>query len=95
MVQFISFGSLSCLDGYCPVLIFQVRTKDPEDIYDDDSIIGDEILGEIFLSLLYQCSHINFELQLDNASFLDDTWQLPGYHEYELVPCMDLGVYLG
>ncbi|KAK4315080.1 hypothetical protein Pmani_013674 [Petrolisthes manimaculis] len=72
-----------------------VRTKGQEGIYDADSIIGNEILGEIFLSLLYQCSHINFELQLDNASFLDDTWQLPGYHEYELVPCMDLGVYLG
>lgn len=64
-------------------------------IYEEDSIIGNEILGEIFLSLLYQCSHIDFDPKLENASFLDETWQLPIYQEYELVPCMDLGVYLG
>lgn len=64
-------------------------------IYEEDSIIGNEILGEIFLSLLYQCSHISFDLKLENASFLDETWQLPIYQQHELVPCMDLGVYLG
>ncbi|ROT80185.1 RUN and FYVE domain-containing protein 4 [Penaeus vannamei] len=72
-----------------------VRMKCNEGIYEEDSIIGDEILGEIFLSLLYQCSHLHFDLKLENASFLDETWQLPQYQEYELVPCMDLGVYLG
>lgn len=64
-------------------------------IYDEDSIIGNEILGEIFLSLLYQSAHIDFDLKLENASFLDETWLLPVYQECELVPCMDLGVYLG
>ncbi|KAK8402721.1 hypothetical protein O3P69_000814 [Scylla paramamosain] len=72
-----------------------VRMKCNSGIYEEDSIIGNEILGEIFLSLLYQCSHISFDLQLENASFLDETWQLPIYQEHELVPCMDLGVYLG
>lgn len=72
-----------------------VRMKCNDGIYEEDSIIGNEILGEIFLSLLYQCSHINFDLKLENASFLDETWQLPIYQEHELVPCMDLGVYLG
>ncbi|KAK7085432.1 hypothetical protein SK128_023426, partial [Halocaridina rubra] len=72
-----------------------VRRKCNEGIYDDTSIIGNEILGEIFLSLLYQCSHLDFNLNIENASFLDETWQLPTYEEHELVPCMDLGVYLG
>ncbi|XP_066949870.1 uncharacterized protein [Macrobrachium rosenbergii] len=72
-----------------------VRMKCNEGLYDESSIIGDEILGEIFLSLLYQCSHLNFDMKIENASFLDETWQLPIYEEYELVPCMDLGVYLG
>ncbi|KAG0721062.1 hypothetical protein GWK47_047209 [Chionoecetes opilio] len=73
-----------------------VRTRCNNGIYEeDDSIIGNEILGEIFLSLLYQCSHINFDLRLENASFLDETWQLPVYQDHELVPCMDLGLYLG
>ncbi|KAG7165618.1 putative RUN domain-containing protein 1 [Homarus americanus] len=72
-----------------------VRLRCNDGIYDEESIIGNEILGEIFLSLLYQCSHIDFDLKLENASFLDETWQLPIYQEYELVPCMDLGVFLG
>ncbi|XP_071546011.1 uncharacterized protein [Panulirus ornatus] len=72
-----------------------VRMKCNDGVYEEDSIIGNEILGEIFLSLLYQCSHIDFDPKLENASFLDETWQLPIYQEYELVPCMDLGVYLG
>ncbi|XP_045581241.2 uncharacterized protein [Procambarus clarkii] len=72
-----------------------VRMRCNDGVYDEDSIIGNEILGEIFLSLLYQCSHIDFDLKLENASFLDETWQLPVCQEYELVPCMDLGIYLG
>ncbi|XP_076051194.1 uncharacterized protein LOC143031362 isoform X2 [Oratosquilla oratoria] len=73
-----------------------VRRRTNESPYDEnDSIIGDEILGEIFLSLLYQCSRLEFDLDLDNASFLDDTWQLPPFVQYELVPCLDLGIFLG
>ena len=64
-------------------------------MYEENSILGNEILGEIFLSLLYQLMYINFDLQLDNASFLDDTWDLPDYKKLELVPCVDLGIYLG
>ncbi|RXG57109.1 hypothetical protein Avbf_07638 [Armadillidium vulgare] len=67
----------------------------PVEAMEKDSIIGNEILGEIFLSLVFQVSQITFNLQVENSAFLDETWQLPEYHVYELCPCLDLGIYLG
>ncbi|XP_043274464.1 uncharacterized protein [Venturia canescens] len=60
--------------------------------YDSNSILGDEILGEIFLSVLLQISRLNFRLDPRNASFLDETWLLPEYKFFELVPCKSLGI---
>ncbi|XP_012283921.1 uncharacterized protein LOC105701613 isoform X2 [Orussus abietinus] len=60
--------------------------------YEPNSILGDEILGEIFLSVLYQIGKLNFRLNLRNASFLDDTWQLPDCISLELIPCKTLGI---
>ncbi|XP_013784067.1 uncharacterized protein LOC106468201 [Limulus polyphemus] len=59
------------------------------------SILGNEILAEIFQSLLHEISQIKFRLNLKNASFLDETWLLGIYKMYEFVPCKDLGVSLG
>ncbi|GAB1605907.1 RUN and FYVE domain-containing 4-like [Argonauta hians] len=56
------------------------------------SILGNEILSEIFISLLFEITEIKFLLNLKNASFLDETWDLPVYKEYELVPCDDIGM---
>ncbi|KAK2190244.1 hypothetical protein NP493_85g03000 [Ridgeia piscesae] len=58
------------------------------------SIISHEILGEIFLSLLFEIREIKFQLKTQNASFLDDTWLLPIYKEYEFVPCTKLGIHV-
>ena len=75
---------------------FQVRHNVSNDkVYNQDSIIGDEILGEIFLSLTYQLSQLEFDLAIENAAFLDTTWTLPQYKYYEIQPCLDLGMYLG
>ncbi|XP_078032978.1 uncharacterized protein LOC144467861 isoform X2 [Augochlora pura] len=60
--------------------------------YDKNSILGDEILGEIFLSVLLQISKLNFKLNLRNSSFLDDIWNLPECIALELVPCRSLGI---
>uniref|UniRef100_A0A0L8HNA4 RUN domain-containing protein n=1 Tax=Octopus bimaculoides TaxID=37653 RepID=A0A0L8HNA4_OCTBM len=61
--------------------------------YDTEySILGNEILSEIFISLLFEITEIKFLLNLKNASFLDETWDLPVYKEYELVPCDDIGM---
>lgn len=58
----------------------------------EHSILGNEILSEIFISLLFEITEIRFLLNLKNASFLDETWGLPVYKEYELVPCDDIGM---
>jgi len=60
--------------------------------YTMSSIIGDEILREMFMSLLDHCRKIKFELDLENSMFLDETWELPKMIHLELVPCDRLGL---
>lgn len=60
--------------------------------YDKDSIVSNEILCQIFISVLLQISKLNFKLDLMNSSFLDDTWELPECKSLELVPCKTLGI---
>ncbi|XP_066592359.1 uncharacterized protein [Prorops nasuta] len=85
----------TCLARKCihnPVELL-VRTPSlAEEFYNANSIIGDEILGEILLSVLYQCSKLIFKLNLKNISFLDETWDLPECKMLELVPCKCLGI---
>ncbi|XP_077862116.1 uncharacterized protein LOC100366731 [Saccoglossus kowalevskii] len=56
------------------------------------SIIANELLKESLMSMLFLVTDIDFELNIKNASFLDETWQIPVYKHYELVPCRDLGI---
>lgn len=71
---------------------FLVRIAGSLEFYAPGSILGDAILGEIFLSVLLQLSRLTFKLNLRNANFLDETWQLPDCVALELVPCKNLGV---
>lgn len=71
---------------------FLVRTGESLQFYAPGSILGDGILGEIFLSVVLQLSRLMFKLNLRNANFLDETWQLPDCVALELVPCKNLGV---
>lgn len=59
------------------------------------SIVGNEILGEIFVSLLHAVDQIGFRPTLRNASFLDVSWELGVYEPLEFVPCSDLGITIG
>ncbi|XP_075224755.1 uncharacterized protein LOC142326280 isoform X2 [Lycorma delicatula] len=61
-------------------------------IYIKRSILGDEILSQILFSVLMSVSRLQFNLELENARFLDDTWVLPNTKRLELVPCKELGV---
>ncbi|CAN7943334.1 unnamed protein product, partial [Ixodes pacificus] len=62
-------------------------------VYDPaNSILGNEILAEILLSLLYEVDKVSFSFRLRNASFLDTTWQLGVYKAFEFVPCADMGL---
>ena len=59
------------------------------------SILGHEIFSQIFLSLVQQLSCYDFNLDLHNSSFLDESWQLPTILRTEMVPCDRLGLTLG
>lgn len=58
------------------------------------SILGCEIISEILHSLLLQIDAMKFRLNSRNSAFLDVSWLLPVYRQYELVPCDDLGMKL-
>ncbi|KAK0085359.1 hypothetical protein PV325_005353 [Microctonus aethiopoides] len=84
-----------CLTKKCLHMPVQLLVRSPGmslDHYEPNSILGDEILGEIFLSALLQIGKLQFKLNLKNARFLDDTWQLPKCSSIELVPCKSLGI---
>ncbi|KFV11160.1 hypothetical protein N340_07575, partial [Tauraco erythrolophus] len=49
---------------------------------------------EPFLSLLLVLTEMDFSLNLQNCSFLDESWLLPVCITYETVPCRVLGMAL-
>ncbi|XP_068269402.1 uncharacterized protein [Nyctibius grandis] len=58
------------------------------------SVLGNEELLEPFLSLLLVVTEMDFSLDLQNCSFLDESWLLPVCITYETVPCRALGMVL-
>uniref|UniRef100_A0A8D0A465 PDZ domain-containing protein n=1 Tax=Sander lucioperca TaxID=283035 RepID=A0A8D0A465_SANLU len=49
---------------------------------------------EPFMSLLLVLSHMEFKLDMENCSFLDESWLLPVCERYEVVPCREVGMVL-
>ncbi|XP_066443389.1 uncharacterized protein [Eleutherodactylus coqui] len=58
------------------------------------SVLGNEEYLEPFLSLLLVISQNTFALDLQNSSFLDESWLLPERATYQTVPCRELGMVL-
>ncbi|CAL8093179.1 unnamed protein product [Calicophoron daubneyi] len=58
------------------------------------SVLNNEILVQIFCSLISEVCRLPFKLNLDNAEFLDETWEMPEFKCLEFVPCKKLGVRL-
>ncbi|KAM4691200.1 uncharacterized protein WCC33_016063 [Rhinophrynus dorsalis] len=58
------------------------------------SVLGNEEHLEPFLSLLLVTSQSSFSLDLQNSSFLDESWLLPVCAVYQTVPCRELGMVL-
>lgn len=58
------------------------------------SLLGNEEHLEPFLSLLLVISQSTFDLDLQNSSFLDESWLLPVCATYQTVPCRELGMVL-
>lgn len=61
---------------------------------DFNSLLSNEILSQMLISQLKQLSVLNFNLNLKNAMFLNDSWTIPRYETHEFVPCKQLGVTL-
>ncbi|XP_043958081.1 uncharacterized protein si:ch211-250n8.1 isoform X1 [Gambusia affinis] len=58
---------------------------------------NEEFVGETFepfMSLLLVLSHMEFKLDMENCSFLDESWLLPVCDTYEVVPCREVGMVL-
>ncbi|CAN9508952.1 unnamed protein product [Ophioblennius macclurei] len=58
------------------------------------SILRNEEFVEPFMSLLLVLSHMDFKLDMENCSFLDESWLLPVCEIYEVVPCREVGIVL-
>ncbi|XP_035998397.1 uncharacterized protein si:ch211-250n8.1 [Fundulus heteroclitus] len=58
------------------------------------SILRGEEFVEPFMSLLLVLSHMEFKLDMENCSFLDESWMLPVCDTYEVVPCREVGLVL-
>ncbi|XP_041670773.1 uncharacterized protein si:ch211-250n8.1 [Cheilinus undulatus] len=58
------------------------------------SILRNEEFLEPFMSLLLVLSHMDFKLDMENCSFLDESWLLPVCETYEIVPCREVGMVL-
>uniref|UniRef100_A0A8C3L758 PDZ domain-containing protein n=1 Tax=Chrysolophus pictus TaxID=9089 RepID=A0A8C3L758_CHRPC len=81
----------------CKVLAvaMQQLVQSPQllEFYDSSgSILGNEELREPFLSLVLVLTEVDFSLDLQNCSFLDESWLLPVCVMYETVPCRALGM---
>ncbi|XP_069510851.1 uncharacterized protein [Ambystoma mexicanum] len=72
-----------------------VCTPKMQEWYDPQgSILAHEDFREPFLSLVLVVSEMSFSLDLENSSFLDESWLLPVCGIYETVPCRELGMEL-
>ncbi|KAF7705608.1 uncharacterized protein si:ch211-250n8.1 isoform X1 [Silurus meridionalis] len=60
----------------------------------DISVLRNEEFVEPFLSLCLVLSEMEFKLNMQNCSFLDESWLLPVCETYEAVPCRELGMVL-
>ncbi|XP_077594375.1 uncharacterized protein LOC144211211 isoform X2 [Stigmatopora nigra] len=58
------------------------------------SIFRKQEFSEPFMSLLLVLSHVEFKLDLQNCSFLDESWLLPVCETYQVVPCRQTGMLL-
>lgn len=78
-----------CIHAPVQILTFSEHRKT---LYSISSILGDEILSQVLLSVLMIVSKLEFKLDIENALFLDTTWHLPKAVQLQLVPCTTLGI---
>ncbi|VEL07237.1 unnamed protein product [Protopolystoma xenopodis] len=76
----------------CPITVCRQHPELLVGHYCDDSIIGNEILLEIFSSLIAELDRLSISLDLENVDFLDKSLRVPLFRKYEFVPCRELGL---
>eukprot|EP00096_Caligus_rogercresseyi_P008564 TRINITY_DN2759_c0_g1_i1.p1 TRINITY_DN2759_c0_g1~~TRINITY_DN2759_c0_g1_i1.p1 ORF type:complete len:456 (+),score=89.57 TRINITY_DN2759_c0_g1_i1:334-1701(+) len=64
--------------------------------YSPEAIINDTENYDALMKIIKasESPHLSFDLDLENTSFLDQTWYMPNYKVYEFVPCPDLGLLI-
>nr|XP_047920512.1 uncharacterized protein LOC106034625 [Anser cygnoides] len=87
----------SALQGKVLAAALRQLARSPRllEFYDPaSSVLGNEVLLEPFLSLVLVVTEMDFSLDLQNCSFLDESWLLPVCITYETVPCRVLGMVI-
>lgn len=50
---------------------------------------------ELLMGLLFEVTELDFELEVDNSSFLDETWIIPVFLPRKLPPIKTLDMKVG
>jgi hypothetical protein len=79
---------------HVPIELMYKNTELLHSLYDPlASLFTNEDSREFILGLFSGLlTAIHFDLKIRNASFLDETWELPEFRQLELVPSEDLGL---
>ncbi|XP_048576024.1 uncharacterized protein LOC5520216 [Nematostella vectensis] len=60
--------------------------------YNETAILCDKVFSDMFRHILSDLEEHNFNLNLKNAYFLDESWVIPELKETQIVPCKELGL---
>lgn len=63
--------------------------------YSDDAIIAKPELRETLMALLFELTELDFELDEEKCSFLNETWTIPVFQHCKLAPIRVLDVKVG
>ncbi|KXJ28545.1 uncharacterized protein LOC110238612 [Exaiptasia diaphana] len=88
---FIRLALMKRLMGYV-MQTLQKNKKLLKSWYNDSSVFCDKVHTEILKQILDDLDKHVFELNLKNASFLEETWIIPEIKESCIVPCKELGL---
>ncbi|CAI8039459.1 Peptidyl-tRNA hydrolase ICT1, mitochondrial, partial [Geodia barretti] len=67
----------------------------PQYWYQDSSIVASPTLRETLMSILFGATELDFQLQLESAAFLDETWVIPVFIPHKLPPIKTLDIRVG
>ena len=51
------------------------------------AVLTNDVQCQIFYSFIADFTRIKFDINIDNADFLDKTWKMPIYLTRDFVPC--------